>query len=209
MTLSLIAASLLSSSSNSNQDKVQYKSVKINNQVWMSENLSVSTFRNGDTIPQAKTAEEWEEAGWNTRAAWCYYNLDPDNEEKYGRLYNWYAINDPRGLAPKGWHIPGDEDWDALRKYLIVGVAGKALKSTYGWKQEGNGTNKSGFDGMPSGYRDFDGSFPEIGSAGYWWSSTDNGQKWISCCYLDFSDSFLHKHNMPKSAGLAVRCIKD
>ena len=83
-------------------------SVKIGSQVWATENLNVDRFRNGDPIPQAKTAEEWQNAGNNQQPAWCYYNNDPKNGESYGKLYNWYAVNDRRGLAPQGWHIPSD-----------------------------------------------------------------------------------------------------
>ncbi len=161
-----------------------YQAVTIGSQEWMQSNLDVATFRNGDPIPQAKTEEEWREADWKNQPAWCYYKLDPDNAEKYGRLYNWFAINDQRGLAPEGWKIPDDDEWDVLRNYLITGAAGKALKSTEGWKGDGNGIDDWGFNGLPSGYRDYDGSFSEEGSVAYWWSSTDNGSKWISCRFL-------------------------
>jgi len=85
--------------------------VTIGNQVWMSQNLNVDKFRNGDPIPHAETREEWEKAGENRHPAWCYYDNDSANADKYGKLYNWYAVNDPRGLAPEGWKIPSHEDW--------------------------------------------------------------------------------------------------
>ncbi len=80
--------------------------VKIGNQVWTSKNLDVEQFNNGDKIPEAKTNEEWNLANKNKTSAWCYYDNDNKNGMKYGKLYNWYAITDPRGIAPKGWHIP-------------------------------------------------------------------------------------------------------
>jgi uncharacterized protein (TIGR02145 family) len=109
-----------------------FKSVKIGNQTWMAENLNVSTFRNGDPIPEAKTNEAWEKAGKDGRPAWCYYENDPKNAAKYGKLYNWYAVNDSRGLAPIGWHIPTDTEWSTLDNQL-GDDAGKKMKSTSGW----------------------------------------------------------------------------
>jgi uncharacterized protein (TIGR02145 family) len=109
-----------------------YKSVKIGTQTWMVENLNVSTFRNGDPIPEVKTNEEWDQAGENKQPAWCYYENDPKNGAKYGKLYNWYAVNDPRGLAPAGWNIPTDEEWTTLEIYF-GDDAGKKMKSTSGW----------------------------------------------------------------------------
>ena len=108
------------------------QTVTIGTQVWMTKNLDVATFRNGDPIPQAKTVEEWRAAGDNKQPAWCYYNNDPANGAKYGKLYNWYAVNDPRGLAPVGWHVPSDGEWTTLTNYLGEQAADK-LKSTSGW----------------------------------------------------------------------------
>jgi len=112
------------------------------------KNLNVSTFRNGDPIPQAKTVEEWKKAGENQQPAWCYYDNDPADGEKYGKLYNWYAVDDTRGLAPKGWHVPSNAEWTILTDYLggmnVVGI-GTKMKSKTGWNEDGNGTNSSGF----------------------------------------------------------------
>lgn len=116
--------------------EVYSQSVKIGNQVWMTKNLDVDTFRNGDKIQEAKTDEEWKRAGDNKKPAWCYYNNEPTNGAKYGKLYNWYAINDLRGLAPQGWHIPAAEDW--MKLALELGndtTTGAKLKTTSGWGQ--------------------------------------------------------------------------
>ena len=111
-----------------------YKTVTIGNQVWMKENLNVSTFRNGDPIPEAKTAEEWQAAGTEKQPAWCYYDNDPKNGVKYGKLYNWYAVNDSRGLAPSGYHVPTDLEWTVLADFLGgESVAGGKVKSANGW----------------------------------------------------------------------------
>ena len=109
------------------------QTVTIGTQVWTSKNLAVSKFRNGDAIPLAKTNAEWELAGQNYQPAWCYYENNGENGTKYGKLYNWYAVNDPRGLAPAGFHIPTDVEWTILTDYLGVDSAGKQMKSISGW----------------------------------------------------------------------------
>ena len=116
------------------ENKGPIKGVAIGTQVWTTKNLDVATFRNGDAIPQAKTDEEWEVAGNNKQAAWCYYENNTANGTKYGKLYNWYAVNDYRGLAPAGWHVPTDEEWTVLSTFLGgEDLAGKKMKSTSGW----------------------------------------------------------------------------
>lgn len=97
-------------------------SVKIGDQTWMTENLDLSSFRNGDLINEASTEKEWENAGQESRPAWCYADNSTANGKKYGKLYNWFAVNDPRGLAPNGWHIPGDAEWTKLTNYLGVKI---------------------------------------------------------------------------------------
>lgn len=104
----LVFASSCKNTVTDSRDGNAYKTVTIGNQVWMAENLNVDKFRNGDLILQAKTEEEWKKAGENKHPAWCYFDNDTANDAKYGKLYNWYAVNDPRGLAPAGWHIPTD-----------------------------------------------------------------------------------------------------
>jgi uncharacterized protein (TIGR02145 family) len=106
-----------------------------NGQEWMAENLSVFYFRNGDPIPVVKTAEAWEKAGVNHQPACCYYENNAEYGKTYGVLYNWYAVNDPRGLAPEGWHLPTDAEWTTLVSYLGNDkTAGAKMKSTSGWK---------------------------------------------------------------------------
>jgi uncharacterized protein (TIGR02145 family) len=195
---------------NSSND-TQKKSVVIGTQTWMAENLNVDKFKNGDPIPEAKSVEEWTKAGKEGKPAWCYYDNDPKNGEKYGKLYNWYAVNDPRGLAPAGWHVPSDKEWTVLSDYLGGNeVAGKKMKSTNGWNENGNGDNSSGFSGLPGGYRFESGGFGgNIGYSCYWWSITEDNL--ISALsrdlYKDLND--FNTFYTPKGVGLSVRCLKD
>ena len=183
--------------------------VVIGNQEWMSENLNVTTFRNGDPIPHAQTDEEWKKAGDNGNPAWCYYDNDTENGKEYGKLYNWYAVNDTRLLTPKGWHVPTDGEWSDLIDFLGgEKVAGKKMKSSDGWS-DNYGTNESRFTGLPGGYRGYDGSYRNIGNYGYWWTSTEakKGRAWQRGMYgpseKDYRDFF------DKEGGLSVRCLKD
>ena len=221
-----------------------YKTVVIGSQTWMSENLNVSTFRNGDPIPEAKTNEEWKKAGKEGKPAWCYYDNDPKNGAKYGKLYNWYAVNDPRGLAPTGWHVPTKAEWGTLVEQL-GNDAEKKMKSQSGWnnwedstcsncknwnaeygrktacneckdtkvtgknKYSGNGTNGSGFSGLPGGQRSL-GNFYDVGNVGYWWEVDDT--HFLSLSYnrglLRLLDALLSVHVF-KEDGFSVRCVKN
>jgi len=188
-----------------------FKEVKIGKQIWMAENLNVDKFRNGDPIPEAKTDGEWERAGENKQPAWCYYNNDPTNGAKYGKLYNWYAINDARGLAPKGWHVPSDNEWTSPTNYLgAIEIAGKKMKSSSGWYgNDGNGTNESGFNGLPGGSRFSDGPFSDVGKDGNWWSSTElsTGLAWYRV--LGYDDGSVFRDLNDKGDGFSVRCLRD
>jgi uncharacterized protein (TIGR02145 family) len=187
-----------------------YKTVKINTQIWLSENLNVSHFLNGDTIPETKTAEEWEIAGIAEKPAWCYYNNDTANTRNYQKLYNWYAIKDPRGLAPEGWHIPSNTDWMTLVKYCgSVDVAGGKLKSKNGWIQNGN--NISGFTGLPGGNRSQKGDFSGIKSKGQFWSLSEDmiNKDQAYSILLIYSSVEVQYTKSNKCAGFSVRCLKN
>ena len=187
--------------------QAQIKEVKIGQQVWMAQNLNVDKFRNGDPIPEAKSEEEWIKAGNNKQAAWCYYNNDSSNGTKYGKLYNWYAVNDPRGLAPKGWHIPSDKEWDVLTNGKFQ--AGAKMKSKEGWNYNGNGTNSSGFSGLPGGYRGSNGAFSPISLYGYWWSSTENVTSDAWDRRLSYNSGIVDRASISKGMGFSVRCLRD
>jgi uncharacterized protein (TIGR02145 family) len=231
--------------------------VTIGSQVWTSTNLDVSTFRNGDPIPQAKTDEEWKKAEENGEPAWCYNDNDPSNGTKYGKLYNWHAVNDPRGLAPNGYHIPTDAEWTILTDYLGgEDNAGTKMKSTSGWlsyesggsktcpncedwnaeyrkkvpchtckdtrsvpaptvTHSSNGTNSSGFSGLPGGFRDFHGPFGAIGYFGVWWSSSedDAGDAWgLGLKHKDDGYGEVERRQYyydAEASGFSVRCLRD
>jgi uncharacterized protein (TIGR02145 family) len=182
----------------------------IGSQTWTTKNLDVATFRNGDVIPEAKTNEEWEAVGKNKQAAWCYYENNPENGTKYGKLYNWYAVNDTRGLAKAGWHIPTDEELTKLSDYLGgEQSAREKMKNSSGWK-DGNGNNSSGFTGLPGGCRYDYGSFSFVGYNGNWWSASEADEMgaWYRALYDDlFAD--LDRDVNVKGNGFSVRCVKD
>ena len=190
-----------------------YESVKIGEQEWMSMNLNVEHFRNGDIIQEAKTKEEWKKAGKNKEPAWCYYNNNSSNGEKYGKLYNFYAVTDPRGLVPNGWHIPTDAEWTLLTDYLSAnghgGKEGTALKSTLGWKNFWNGIDAYGWNGLPGGYRGSDGFFFNIGYDGYWWSSSQANASWAWYRILLFNNDYVTRSDGREKNGYSVRCLRD
>lgn len=184
--------------------------IKIGNQIWDAANLTVSTFRNGDLIPEAKTEEAWQKAGSAKKPAWCYYQNDPSNEKKYGKLYNWFAVNDKRGLAPKNKHISTDAEWKELITYLGgEAVAGAKLKSKEGWKDKGNGTNQTGFSAFPGGYRFLNGVFNAGEYFGGWWSATESYTNSAFFRSIRNDDAGIYSSNYGKEVGFSVRCIKD
>jgi uncharacterized protein (TIGR02145 family) len=186
------------------------KFIQIGRQIWMTENLNVDRFRNGDLIPEAKTIEDWENALKNGRPAWCYYMNMPENGIKYGKLYNWYAVNDTRGLAPDGWHIPTEREWDEMN--ILLGnnyFAGKKMKNTKGWASEGNGDNSSGFSANPGGYRTDFGVFTNLLTHGYWWSSEEKNTLYGRVRFLNYKESYFYKDIASKGQGISVRCIRD
>ena len=184
--------------------------IKIGNQIWLKKNLDIETFRNGDVIPEAKTEEEWKEYGDAGEAAWCYYDNDRMNGEKYGKLYNWHAVNDSRGLAPKGWHVPTHEEWDELVEYLGgEAEAGERMKTSHRWEENGNGTDDVGFLGLLGGSREFQGTFDDIGEYGYWWSSTEYDTDSACYRYLYSNNGNVYMSYNYKEKGFSVRLLRD
>lgn len=193
------------------QNGNQFKYIQIGKTYWMAENLNVDKFRNGDLIKQAKTAEEWRKASANREPAWCYYNNDPANGLKYGKLYNSYACTDRRGLAPFGWHIPSDDEWSNMIGLIggFTNETGKKMKLNKGWLNRGNGTNEIGFSGLPGGARRSDGVFQEVGEVGLWWSMPRNSLRGETIYQLS---SYLERVYVQKSwgdDGFSIRCVKD
>ncbi len=195
------------------QNESIVNSVIIGNQEWQAENLDVDRFRNGDEISQVQSAAEWEQAGRERRPAWSYYENDAENGKIYGKLYNWYAVNDARGLAPEGWHIPTNEEWTILTDYLGgEEVAGGKMKSTgtaY-WNSPNEGaTNESGFSALPGGYRENNGSFNDVRVFAFFWSATEGGSGYAWNFKLFFLNDGVFWYNNFKSYGASVRCLRD
>ncbi len=186
------------------------KSVTIGKQVWMAKNLNVSTFRNGDTIPEAKSNKAWSSAGKKRKPAWCYYDNKAANGKKYGKLYNWYAVNDKRGLAPKGWHIPDADEWIALTDTLGGQIAaGNKMMTDTDWISNPHATDSSGFTALPAGIRIYEGTFDNIPDKCGFWSATDEDV--MDALYMEIKDlSFTFTPEADfKASGFSVRCLKN
>jgi uncharacterized protein (TIGR02145 family) len=195
-----------------------YPSIIINGQEWMQQNLAVTKYRNGDPIPTGLSNTTWLNT---TSGAYAIYNNDAANNTTYGKLYNWYAVNDSRGLCPTGWHVPSDAEWTTLINYLDPNqnpsangtqstVAGGKMKSTTGWNAPNTGaTNESGFTGLPGGYRYDDGTYNYIGYYGFWWSSTEVGSSLGWNRRLSNYGSLVYRSLANKTDGSSVRCLKD
>lgn len=189
------------------KDNNVYQTVTIGTQEWLVENLNVEHYQNGDVIPQVQDAAEWKKL---TTGAWCYYENNTENGKKYGKLYNWYAVTDSRGLAPEGWHIPGDAEFTILDEFLGGrDVSGGKMRTTTLWEKEKGGTNESGFTALPGGYCDESGKYKFIGKYGCFWSSTQNNTiaAWIRELHHNITD--VKRDTYHKRCGLSVRCVKD
>lgn len=194
-----------------------YKTVRIGNQLWMAENLKVTHYRNGEAIPNVTDNEEWSNL---KSGAYCNYKNNANYGQKYGRLYNWYAVDDTRGLAPAGWHVPTDEEWRTLIQFLGgENVAGGKLKSKLQWKQPNLGaTNESGFNGLPCGGRysanggivgEFDSTADDFCS---WRTSTMSAENGASFAWSIMNNEIKVNHEEYYATpcyGMSVRCVKN
>lgn len=189
---------------------ISAQTVKIGTQEWTTENLNVDKFQNGDSIPEAKSFEEWVEARENNQPAWCYYENDSTNGKKFGKLYNWYAVNDPRGLAPKGYCIPSVEEWSTLFDFFGgEKVAGRKMKSTESWIENGNGNDSLGFNGKAGGGRGTYANFGKIGEDGIWWCS-DGYSGNANYHGLNYKIGKISPFDTgPMGCGFSVRCLKE
>ena len=203
----LLFTANISFSQVTDKDGNVYKTVAIGKQIWMAENLNVTQYRNGDPIPEVQDKEEWDNL---TTGAWCWYENNSANGTTYGRLYNWYAVNDQRGLAPEGWHVPSSDEWTKLTDaFGGAETAGTNLKTTSGWDDGGNGDNKSGFSAIPGGYRSHEGFFSNMGRNALFWTSTEfnSTNVWFRNVIGSIPD--VYAPNYAKDFGLSVRCVKD
>ena len=188
-----------------------YNTVQIGNQVWMSENLKTSRYRNGGLIPNVTDGTAWSIL---TTGAWSYYNNDVSNDAIYGKLYNWYTtLGDT--LCPTGWGVPTDAEWTTLTTYLggesVAGGKMKTIGTAY-WESSNTGAiNSSGFSVLPGGYRLNDGIFYYISINAYFWSATKYGNSNAWYRILSYDDSFVNRFNLGirQSVGASVRCLRD
>lgn len=193
-----------------------YHTITIGTQVWMVENLKTTKYRNGDLIPNITDATEWSNL---SNGAYCDYNNMPSNSNTYGKLYNWYAVNDNRNIAPTGWHVPTDSEWATLYDYLAAnsgtsGSIAKAIASKNNWVSSteegtvGNNlsiNNSSGFTALPGGYRYIDGKFYEVGENCKFWSCTEYATLYAYSRDIEYYGSF----HSTKVDGLSIRCLRD
>ena len=187
-----------------------YLTTVINGQEWMAEDLRVSRYQNGDPITNAIANEEWNgiEIG-----AYSWYNNINDSTKGYGSLYNWVAMVDSRNIAPEGWHVPSDEEWQNMVDYLSgKSVAGGKIKEvgTEHWVHFNIGaTNESGFTAIPGGYRKNDGTFRNRGSYGYYGTTTESTEQSSWYWKVQYDGRDLYRYNLDKQSGFSVRCLKD
>lgn len=187
-----------------------YETIKIGNQEWMIENLKVTEYRNGDPIPNVKGKDKWQLL---QTGAYCDYKNNAKFSSEYGKLYNWYAVNDERGIAPEGWHIPTVEEWEIMIDFLGgKDFAGGKLKETgtFRWdKPNSDASNLSGFSALPGGVRYLTGKYYSKGLGGYWWTSSENESGLAVVYHLYYFFGTIYKYDRHKELGISIRCIKD
>lgn len=202
------------------RDGKVYKTVNIGTQTWMTENLNVATFRNGDPIPEAKSQEDWNKAQKEKKPAWCYYDFNPENGNFHGKIYNCYSVIDPRGLAPEGYKIPELIDWRILEKnvnnlfysnitYDTGSIIDQKLMSKEYWIENKNGTNETGFNALPSGYHEGT-SFNEIGEIAFFWCLDQRLDGVYMRRYSQESAGIIQTgscHDGFEGDGFSVRCL--
>ncbi len=206
--LAALATVALMACDKDDTDVPQFDSVIIGSQEWMTKSLDVDTFRNGDPIPEANSYEEWGAANLERRPAWCYYLEDPHNGELYGRLYNYYAVIDPRGLAPEGWHVSTQSEWKEMFDHLGSDAADK-LKSRQLWVEDGGGNNSSGFSALPGSGRWRGGNFVDnpfyrLGHAVLFWTSS--GTYYLLSAFGIWGYGW--SNDQEGGVGAYVRCVR-
>ncbi len=190
-------------------DENIYRTIEIGGQCWMKENLRTSRYQDGSAIQNITDSGQWGEIDFG---AWSYYDNDSENHEPFGKLYNWFAVDDSRGLCPVEWRVPGESDWMALTDYLggWTAAGGKMKETgTQYWESPNRGaTNESGFSGLPGGGRESNGNFAGMGQSAFFWSATrdDVASAWARDLYYD--DASVWTFSVPGSLGMSVRCIR-
>jgi len=189
------------------RDGETYTWVKIGNTIWMAENLKAVIYNDGVQIPNVKPGNIWKRL---QTGAYCWYDNEKNNKDKFGALYNWYAVNSNK-LCPTGWHVPSDEEWIELETYLGGNkVAGGKMKSVKGFgKPNEAANNSSGFSAVAGGYCQSSGAFRYDIYEGYWWSATEESSDYALFRYLSFEVAGIDRGKIGKKSGLSVRCIKN
>jgi len=191
------------------QDGIEYKTILIGAQEWMAENLKTTTYRNGDSI---LTGLDISQLASTTEGVWVHYSNNSGYECPYGKLYNWYAVDDPRELCPLGWHVPTDAEWTTLTDFLGgASVAGAKMKALELWPPPNtNATNEVGFSGLPGGFLASNGYFNSIGGSGYWWSSSLESATyaWFRSLQGGVATAVI-KGKYQFRYGHSVRCLRD
>ena len=195
-----------------------YLATTIGNQIWMTENLKTTRFNDKSAITLVSSSSTWIST---TRPSYCWFSNDTLYKALYGAIYNYFAVQSGK-LCPSGWHVPTNDEFKALEKSLGMTQAetdslgwrgtdqGKKMKSRTGWKDNGNGTNRSGFNGLPGGYRyGVDGGFNDLGAVSYWWTSTKKSATLGLYRRLDYNKSQVYAEGVKLQAGKYVRCVKD
>ena len=204
-------------------DGYTYDVVQIGDQCWFAENLRTRHYANGDEITGDLSKEEWTTTDSGARAVYGEGELSREklleNLKMYGGLYNWYAVDDERGLCPTGWHVPTDGEWMTLEMELGMTEAqandihgrgtdqGDQMKTTYGW--DFPGTNSSGFSGLPGGARSTNGNFYNAGGNGNWWSSSPIGLFSAWTRFMFFDGKRVYRLDGYRQIGFSVRCLRD
>lgn len=188
-----------------------YQTVNICCSSWMTKNLDVDTYRNGDPIPKVTDDAQWVSL---STGAYCYYNNDSTTYAAiYGKLYNWYAVNDPRGLAPEGWHIPTHFEFvslvDCLGGSAVAGGPMKERDIVHWTTPNTNASNQSGFTGLPGGYREIYGSFINVGYNGVWWCSTESSYNEAYARGLYHNNAGCYSTGGDNRHGFSVRCVRN
>lgn len=191
-------------------DGKTYQTVKIGNQWWMAENLKETQYRNGNDIPEETDNTTW--AGLSTGAR-CACNNSESTANTYGYLYNWYAVDDARNIAPSGWHVPTDAEWTTLTTYLGADAGSKLAGRADLWF-DGNLKNnsafgESGFSALPGGYRSIGGVFSGLGYFAYFWSATEYDISYAWFRYLGYYFSEIGRSSYDKHSGCSVRLVRD
>jgi uncharacterized protein (TIGR02145 family) len=191
-------------------DASAFEEVQIGNQIWTVKNLNTDKYRNGDEIPQVKDIKKWSKL--NT-GAWCYYENNDEYGASFGKLYNWFAVNDPRGLAPDGYHVPTHEEWDTLLANLGGDLlAGGKLKEKgiKNWASPNTkATNQSKYSALPGGYRSTEDGFFDITEKATFWSNSEINEKFGRKRVINNSSGSVVMSISDKRQGSSVRCIKN